>query len=287
MRIAQHRRGDRHRGARRARPHARVRLRRRGRVRHHPRGEGGDAACRSSPTATSRRPRRRGGCSTRTGADGVMIGRAAQGRPWMFREIEHFLATGRELPAPLAGEIHAVLVEHLRELYVFYGRETGLRVARKHVAWYAKGLPGADAFRRRLNGLETCEAQLAAGSDGRISANCAQQQQRRLRSTKKRSWRHEADHGNEIAESVRKSLDRYFRDLDGEKPPVDLRHGAQERREADARGRARPGRGEPDASPPRCSASTATPCARRSTSIDQALGGAPWRDRPPRCPHGG
>jgi tRNA-dihydrouridine synthase B len=113
-----------------------------------------------------------------TSADGVMIGRAAQGRPWLFREIEHFLATGRELPAPLAGEIHAVLVEHLQELYVFYGRETGLRVARKHVAWYTKGLPGADAFRRQLNGLETCEAQLAAvnGYFGELA-----QQQQRLR----------------------------------------------------------------------------------------------------------
>jgi tRNA-dihydrouridine synthase B len=111
-----------------------------------------------------------------TGADGVMIGRAAQGRPWLFREIEHFLATGRELPAPLTGEIGAVLVEHLQELYVFYGRETGLRVARKHVAWYTLGLPGADAFRRRLNGLETCEAQLAA-VDGYFG-ELAQQQQR-------------------------------------------------------------------------------------------------------------
>jgi tRNA-dihydrouridine synthase B len=69
-----------------------------------------------------------------------------------------------------------VLVEHLQELYVFYGRETGLRVARKHVAWYTKGLPGADAFRRRLNGLETCEAQLAA-VDGYFG-ELAQQQQR-------------------------------------------------------------------------------------------------------------
>jgi tRNA-dihydrouridine synthase B len=111
-----------------------------------------------------------------TGADGVMIGRAAQGRPWLFREIEHFLATGRELPGPLTEEIRAVLVEHLHDLYVFYGRETGLRVARKHVAWYTKGLPGADAFRRRLNGLETCEAQLAA-VDGYFG-ELAQQQQR-------------------------------------------------------------------------------------------------------------
>ncbi len=111
-----------------------------------------------------------------TGADGVMIGRAAQGRPWLFREIEHFLATGRELPAPLTDEIREVLIEHLHELYAFYGRETGLRVARKHIAWYTKGLPGADAFRRRLNGLETCEAQLGA-VDGYFG-ELAQQQQR-------------------------------------------------------------------------------------------------------------
>jgi len=111
-----------------------------------------------------------------TGADGVMIGRAAQGRPWLFREIEYFLATGRELPAPLTEEIRAVLAEHLRELYLFYGRETGVRVARKHVTWYTKGLPGADAFRRTLNGLETCEAQLAAVD--RYFGELAQQQER-------------------------------------------------------------------------------------------------------------
>jgi tRNA-dihydrouridine synthase B len=111
-----------------------------------------------------------------TGADGVMIGRAALGRPWLFGEVEHFLATGRELPAPLAAEIRAVLVEHLHELYVFYGRETGLRVARKHAAWYTRALPGADAFRRTFNGLETCEAQLAA-VDGYFQ-ELAQQEQR-------------------------------------------------------------------------------------------------------------
>jgi tRNA-dihydrouridine synthase B len=111
-----------------------------------------------------------------TGADGVMIGRAAQGRPWLLREIGHFLATGEALAAPLAEEIRAVLAEHLEELYDFYGRETGVRVARKHVAWYTKGLPGADAFRRTLNGLETCEAQRAAVD--RYFGELAQQQER-------------------------------------------------------------------------------------------------------------
>jgi tRNA-dihydrouridine synthase B len=95
-----------------------------------------------------------------TGADGVMIGRAAQGRPWIFREIEHYLATGTTMPAPLVAEIHGVLVEHLHGLYAFYGRETGVRVARKHIGWYTRGLAAAADFRRRVNTLETCEAQI-------------------------------------------------------------------------------------------------------------------------------
>ncbi|MGB7543668.1 MAG: tRNA dihydrouridine synthase DusB [Burkholderiales bacterium] len=97
-----------------------------------------------------------------TGADGIMIGRAAQGRPWIFREIEHYLATGRKLPPPLVSEIHAVLVEHLHDLYAFYGRETGVKVARKHISWYTKGLAGSAAFRHHMNRLETCEEQLDA-----------------------------------------------------------------------------------------------------------------------------
>jgi tRNA-dihydrouridine synthase B len=97
-----------------------------------------------------------------TGADGVMIGRAAQGRPWIFREIEHYLATGEAPPPPLVAEIREVLTGHLRELYSLYGRETGVRVARKHIGWYTRELPGGEAFRRAMNRLETCEAQLAA-----------------------------------------------------------------------------------------------------------------------------
>jgi tRNA-dihydrouridine synthase B len=94
-----------------------------------------------------------------TGADGVMIGRAAQGRPWIFREIEAFLATGQRVPPPLVAEIHAVLREHLTDLHAFYGRETGVRVARKHISWYTKGLHGSAAFRHAMNELESCEAQ--------------------------------------------------------------------------------------------------------------------------------
>jgi tRNA-dihydrouridine synthase B len=96
-----------------------------------------------------------------TGADGVMIGRAAQGRPWIFREIEQYLATGLAAPQPLVAEIRAVLLDHLEALYSLYGHEGGVRVARKHVGWYTRGLPGADAFRARMNTLESGGAQRA------------------------------------------------------------------------------------------------------------------------------
>jgi len=95
-----------------------------------------------------------------TGADAVMIGRAAQGRPWLFREIAHFLATGEHLPAPQVDEIHRVLIAHVHELYDFYGEHTGLRVARKHISWYTKGLAGSAHFRHRMNQLESIAEQL-------------------------------------------------------------------------------------------------------------------------------
>jgi tRNA-dihydrouridine synthase B len=98
----------------------------------------------------------------RTGADGLMIGRAAQGRPWVFREIEHFLATGTRLPEPRVAEIRAVLEEHLLGLYGFYGAEHGVRVARKHIGWYVYALPGGEAFRREMNRIEAADEQLAA-----------------------------------------------------------------------------------------------------------------------------
>jgi tRNA-dihydrouridine synthase B len=97
-----------------------------------------------------------------TKADAVMIGRAAQGRPWMFREISHYLETGAQLPPPPVAEIHRVLVAHLNELYEFYGEYTGVRVARKHISWYTKGLAGSAAFRHVMNRLESSAAQLFA-----------------------------------------------------------------------------------------------------------------------------
>jgi tRNA-dihydrouridine synthase B len=97
-----------------------------------------------------------------TGADAVMIGRAAQGRPWIFREIEHFLKTGAHLPAPEVTEIHRVLVNHLHDLHAFYGEYTGVRMARKHISWYTRGLAGSASFRHAMNQLQTCAEQLAA-----------------------------------------------------------------------------------------------------------------------------
>ena len=95
-----------------------------------------------------------------TGADAVMIGRAAQGRPWIFREITHFMVTGEHLPEPTPAEICSILTGHLHNLYAFYGEYTGVRVARKHIAWYSKGQRAGNAFRQHINQLESAEAQL-------------------------------------------------------------------------------------------------------------------------------
>ena len=94
-----------------------------------------------------------------TGADALMIGRAAQGRPWIFREIAHYLATGEELPAPSPAWIRELLLEHLDELYTFYGIEHGVRVARKHIAWYSRTQAGSAEFRRRVNAAQTAREQ--------------------------------------------------------------------------------------------------------------------------------
>ena len=94
-----------------------------------------------------------------TGADGLLIGRAAQGRPWIFREIEHFLSTGTLLPAPALEEIEQILLEHLTDLHVFYGEVMGVRIARKHVGWYLATLPGAQAFRAHFNRLDSTDSQ--------------------------------------------------------------------------------------------------------------------------------
>ena len=96
-----------------------------------------------------------------TKADAVLVGRAAQGRPWIFREIAHFLATGETLPEPSPAEVCAILLEHLRALHDFYGELAGVRIARKHLGWYAKDRPENAAFRAVVNRAETAGAQIA------------------------------------------------------------------------------------------------------------------------------
>lgn len=94
-----------------------------------------------------------------TGANALMIGRAAQGRPWIFHEIEHYLRTGRQLPPPSESWIRDLLLEHLDALYEFYGSKHGVQIARKHIAWYCKAQPGAQAFRKTVNQAETTNEQ--------------------------------------------------------------------------------------------------------------------------------
>jgi len=100
-----------------------------------------------------------------TGADAIMIGRAAQGRPWIFREIAHYLATGEILPTPEIAEIQTIMNEHLLDHYDFYGEYTGLRTARKHIGWYCKGLRNSHHFRQKMNTADDCKTQLQMVND--------------------------------------------------------------------------------------------------------------------------
>jgi len=96
-----------------------------------------------------------------TGADGLMIGRAAQGRPWIFREIAHYLATGFTLPAPAVDEARLAILEHLEDHYAFHGVELGVRIARKHLHWYTEALPGGSEFRQQVNRADSTRLQKA------------------------------------------------------------------------------------------------------------------------------
>jgi tRNA-dihydrouridine synthase B len=100
-----------------------------------------------------------------TGADAVMVGRGAQGRPWIFREISHYLATGELLPEPEPAEVGAILLGHLEHLYAFYGELAGVRIARKHLGWYAKDRPENTAFRQVANRAESASEQLRLTRD--------------------------------------------------------------------------------------------------------------------------
>jgi tRNA-dihydrouridine synthase B len=100
-----------------------------------------------------------------TGCDGLLVGRAAQGRPWIFREIAHYLATGMHLPEPSLEEVRDVLLGHLRDLHAFYGEESGVRIARKHLGWYAKDRPANAAFRAVVNAAADAPSQLRLTRD--------------------------------------------------------------------------------------------------------------------------
>jgi tRNA-dihydrouridine synthase B len=102
---------------------------------------------------------------THTGADALMIGRAAQGRPWIFREIAQFLATGEHLPPPTVAEARELIAEHLADHYAFYGEDVGVRTARKHLGWYTESLHGGSDFRRAMCAATTTSAQFAVVTD--------------------------------------------------------------------------------------------------------------------------
>ena len=97
-----------------------------------------------------------------TGADAVMVGRAAQGRPWIFRDIAHFMQTGDHLAQPLVVEVKRWLLEHLQDHYSLYGEFSGVLSARKHIGWYVRGLAGGEAFRDRMNRLDSSQSQSTA-----------------------------------------------------------------------------------------------------------------------------
>jgi tRNA-dihydrouridine synthase B len=97
-----------------------------------------------------------------TGSDAIMVGRAAQGKPWIFREIAHYMSTGSHLAPPLVAEVKRLLCDHLLDHYDLYGEFAGVRTARKHIGWYVRSLPGGDVFRDHMNTIESCELQHAA-----------------------------------------------------------------------------------------------------------------------------
>jgi len=100
-----------------------------------------------------------------TGADAIMVGRAAQGRPWIFGDIAHFLATGEHRAQPLTEQVKQWLLEHLDDHYGLYGEFAGVRTARKHIGWAVRALPGGEAFRDHMNTLDVCAAQVQAVTD--------------------------------------------------------------------------------------------------------------------------
>jgi len=110
-------------------------------------------------------PARAAAVLQRTGADALMIGRAAMGRPWIFRDIAFYLAHGRLPPPPAVRDVQRWLTDHLHRHYALYGEFTGVRSARKHIGWAVRTLPGGEAFRGAMNAIDDCRAQVQAVSD--------------------------------------------------------------------------------------------------------------------------
>ena len=130
-----------------------------------------------------------------TGADALMVGRAAQGRPWIFREIAHYLATGEHLAPPLVAEVRRLLLAHLDEHYELYGERTGVRSARKHIGWYVRSLPGGEAFRQYMNTLDSAVLQQRAVSD--YLDGLAQQHERLPLAAEPGVWTEKENHEQE------------------------------------------------------------------------------------------
>jgi DNA-binding protein Fis len=166
-----------------------------------------------------------------------MIGRAAQGRPWIFREIAHFLATGTHLLPPTVAEAREIIADHLADHYAFYGEDAGVRTARKHLGWYTESLHGGSDFRRAMCAAATTSAQFAVGD--RLF-RCARHPVRAPAVSRREAWQAQApmrltnlgrggprsvmtrktriNGSNEIVRSVDRSLEEYFKRLDGETP---------------------------------------------------------------------
>ncbi|MBX9629914.1 MAG: tRNA dihydrouridine synthase DusB [Burkholderiales bacterium] len=128
-------------------------------------------------------PEKAGQVLHQTGADAVMIGRAALGRPWIFREMDHYLQTGRKLAPPDLTEVREILLAHVGALHAFYGEHTGPKVVRKHVGWYAESIPGGQQLRAQVNGLGDAQAQLEALAhffDGLADSACVTAVEQRL-----------------------------------------------------------------------------------------------------------
>jgi len=154
-----------------------------------------------------------------TKVDGIMIGRAAQGRPWIFREIEHFLKTGEKLPHPSLAEIHAILSEHMRDLYDFYGEVAAVGIARKHISWYTKGLPNSATFRKTMNTLPDRRSQEEFIDDFfRQISPTENITESNHNITGDAPGMNQVTQCYDITNCILKSLEKYFHDLDGEKP---------------------------------------------------------------------